>query len=155
MKLCRNCNQTNPSEALFCRQCASPLDSEQQPNQQQYAPPPQQQQFGGQQQWNQPNFGNQGMQQNVASAGGGASSRAMLAAGLAAVSLVCGCGFLTGIPAAILGWLELSAIKEGKASVEGMLMAQIGLWGGIAGGIIGTVLNLIGLLILMAGGGGY
>jgi hypothetical protein len=151
MKVCLNCNQTNPSEAMFCRQCASPLGAAQPQQQQQYAPPPPQ----FQQQQYQPNYGNQGIQQNFARPAGGASGRAMAAAGLAVASLICGCGFLSGLPAAILGWLEMSAIKEGKAPVEGMLMAQIGLWGGIIGGVIGTVLNILGLLILMAGGGGY
>lgn len=61
-----------------------------------------------------------------------ASSRAMGAAALAVVSFIC-CGIFAGIPAALLGWLEITAIKEGRASPKGMLFAQIGLWGGIAG----------------------
>lgn len=159
MKVCRNCNQTNPVEAMFCRQCATPLDSVQ-PNQQQspnpqyanpqYANPPQ----FNQQQWNQPNYGNQGVQQNFAKPSGGASSRATQSAILAVVALLC-CGFLTGIPAAIMGWLEIQAIKEGKSSPDGMMMAQVGLWLGIGGTIINAIINFIGVLILMAGGGGY
>lgn len=148
MKVCRNCNQTNPPEAMFCRQCASPLDAGQ-PNQQQYANPPQY----NQQQYNQPNYGNQGVQQNFASASGGASSRATQSAILAVVALLC-CGFITGIPAAILGWLEIQAIKEGKSSPEGMMMAQIGLWLGIGGTIINAIGGFI-LLILMSAGGRY
>ena len=49
-KICQNCNQSNPSEAAFCLNCAKPLS---------------QGQFGGGQpannQWNQPNFGGQPM----------------------------------------------------------------------------------------------
>lgn len=136
---------------MFCRQCASPLDAGQ-PNQQQYANP--QQQSGNQQQWNQPNFGNQGVQQNFARPTGGASSRATQSAILAVVALLC-CGFLTGIPAAILGWLEIQAIKEGKSSPDGMMMAQIGLWLGIGGTIINAIINFIFMLMMMAGGRGY
>lgn len=148
MKVCQNCKQTNPPEAMFCRQCASPLGAAQ-PNQQQYAPPPQ---FNQQQQWNQPNYGNQGMQQpqNFVGATGGASSRATTSAILAVVALLC-CGFLTGIPAAVMGWLEIQAIKEGKSSPQGMMMAQIGLWLGIAGTIINAVVNFIALILMSAG----
>ena len=148
MKVCSNCKQTNPLEAMFCRQCASPLDAGQ-PNQQQYANP--EQQFG-----NQPNFGNQRVQQNFAATSGGANSRATQSAILAVVALFC-CGFLTGIPAAIMGWLEIQAIKEGKSSPEGMMMAQIGLWLGIGGTIINAIVSIIfGFFFLLAGsGGGY
>ena len=67
------------------------------------------------------------------------------------------CGPLLGIPAAILGWLELTAIKEGKAPAKGKTMASIGLWGGIAA----TVIHIVGYVIFMALGmlggmtGGY
>jgi hypothetical protein len=149
MKICRNCNQSNPTEAMFCRQCASPLDAAPQAKQQQYANPPQNQQ----QQWNQPNYGNQGVQQNFAQTSGAASSRAMAAVGLAAVGFLC-C-FVSGVPAAILGWLEMSAIKEGKSSPAGMMMAQIGLWGGIVGAIINAFCWFFLMLIGSLGGGGY
>jgi hypothetical protein len=153
MKICNNCQQTNPLDAAFCRQCASPLGAGQ--AQQQYQNPPPQ--FGQQQQWNQPNQPNYPVapQNNMNRAAGGASTRAMAAAGLAVAGLFC-CGFLTGIPAAIMGWLELNAIKEGKAPVEGQMMAQVGLWLGIAGTIINAVVNFF-LLIMMSlgGGGGY
>lgn len=147
-KLCINCNQTNPAEAMFCRHCASPLGAGQPQQQQQMANP---QQFGQQQQqWNQPNFGNQ--QQQVARVSGGSSGRAMASAGLAVAALLC-CGFFTGIPAAILGWLEISAIKEGKAPADGMMMAQVGLWLGIIGSVINAILNFIALIFLNLGGG--
>lgn len=151
MKVCQNCKQTNPIEAMFCRQCASPLTGGQAQQQQQYANP--QNQFGQQQQWNQ---GNQNVQQQNfgQNVGGGASSRATTSAILAVVGLLC-CGFITGIPAAILGWLEISAIKEGKSSPAGMTMAQIGLWLGIAGTVINAIISFILLILSAAGGGGY
>jgi hypothetical protein len=150
-KICRNCNQVNPPEAMFCRQCAASLDTP--PAQQQYTPPPPQ--YQNQQQWNQPNFGNQGMQPpNFAQTGAPKSNRAMISAILAVLALFC-CGFLTGIPAAIMGWLEIQAIKEGKAPADGMMMAQVGLWLGIAGTIINAILNIIGFILLSLGGRGY
>lgn len=132
MKVCRNCNQTNPPEAMFCRQCASPLDAGQAQSTQ---PPPNQP----------PNY----QPQNFANASGGASGRAMAAVGLAVLAPFC-CGLLSGIPAAILGWLEIQAIKEGKSSPAGMMMAQIGLWGGIIGSIIGTIVGIIGGLMWLS-----
>lgn len=86
--------------------------------------------------------------------GGGNSNRAMLAAGLAVAGLFC-CGFLTGIPAAIMGWLELQAINEGKSSPDGKMMAQVGLWLGIAGTIINAIANIFIFILLSLGGGGY
>ena len=71
-------------------------------------------------------------QQNVA---GSASSRAVTALILAATALLC-CGVFTGIPAAIVGWLELGAIKSGQAPAAGKWMALVGIWVGIAGTVI-------------------
>lgn len=140
MKTCNNCRQTNPPEAMFCRQCASPLNSGQ--AQQQYANP--QPNFGQQQQWNQPNYGNPGMQQqNFGQASGPASSRANTSAILSFAGLFC-CGIL-GIAGAIMGWLEIQAIKEGKSSHAGMTMAQIGLWVGI----LTVVLNVVGGILFV------
>jgi hypothetical protein len=134
-KICQNCQQSNVSEAMFCRQCASPL---------------------GNFQAKQPNYSNQAQnnqQMNFAPAKQGASGRAMGAAGLAVLGLFC-CGLVAGLPAAILGWLEISAIKEGKSSPEGMMMAQIGLWLGIIGSIVTTLLGFF-MMILSSAGGGY
>ncbi len=151
MKVCQNCKQTNPIEAMFCRQCASPLGGGQaQQQQQQYGNA--QQQVGQQQQWNQANYGGVQQQNSGTNTGGGASSRATISAVLAVIGLLC-C-FFAGIPAAILGWLEIQAIKEGKSSAAGMTMAQIGLWLGIAGTIINAILYFIGLIITSIGGGG-
>ena len=145
-KSCPNCHLQNSPDALFCRQCATPLAaaSVNQPPIQpiQYQNPPNQAQYQNPQ-WN-PQAG--GFQANVqpVQQTGESSSRATTAAILAVAGVLC-CGFLTGIPAAILGWLEMGAIREGRASAKGMTMAQIGLWGGI----IGTVLHFIGYFLLM------
>ncbi|MBX7170068.1 MAG: DUF4190 domain-containing protein [Pyrinomonadaceae bacterium] len=142
MKICNNCQQVNPAEAMFCKKCASPLGQAQQ--QQQYGNPQQQNPFVNQQQWNQPNYGNQGMQNFGQPVSGGTSGRATAAAILAGVGLIC-CA-PAGIVAAVLGWLEIQAIREGKSSSAGMTMAQIGLWGGIIGFVINVVINVIFLL---------
>ena len=138
-KYCQNCNQTNPPDASFCRNCSASLMPNKSAGQQQN------------QQWDQPeNFGNQpnftppdfGRQQNFNNSpvnnSGSASTRATVALVLAIASLFC-CA-ATSIPAAIVGWMEVGAIKRGESSQAGMMMAQIGLWGGI----VMTILSLIG-----------
>ena len=72
----------------------------------------------------------------------------MIAVILAVVGLLC-CGPLTGIPAAIVAWLELDAIKGGRSSPNGKTMAQIGLWGGIAVTVIHGILWVLYLLFGM------
>ncbi len=118
-KSCQKCNQLNPPEAAFCLNCASPLARGQS--------------GGGQaNQQRQPNFGGQQAGQNFAQSpmsAGAASQRAMTACGLAFAGLVC-CGPLTSIPAMIVGWMEIAAIKQGQSPPNGMKFAQIGLWGG-------------------------
>ncbi len=146
-RACSNCNQLNPSDASFCLNCSSPLGptvggpAYQQQNQPYVggqapyvgAPP---QQFGGGQ-----NFGMQG-----SGTQGGASGRAIGSAILAVVTLVLCCGPFTGIPGAILGWVELEAIKKGQAPEAGRWLAQVGLWGGIAATVISSVITLFLLL---------
>jgi len=63
------------------------------------------------------------------------SQRPMIAVGLAAAALLC-CGPFTGLPAAIVAWLELTAIKEGRSSPDGRTMTMIALWVGIAATVI-------------------
>lgn len=115
-KSCHKCNQQNPPEAAFCLNCASPL-------------------LQGQvnQQWNQPNFGAPQAGQNFSQPSppsGGASQRAIVALVLVILGLVC-CGPLTSLPAIIIGWMEMDAIKKGQSPQGGMWMASFGLWGGI------------------------
>ena len=140
-KICPNCQQVNPPEAMFCRQCASTLGAAQ-PNAPQYANPPQPQNP----QWNQPKVGNQGMQQNFPQAGAAKSNRGIIGLVLVIVGLLC-CGPFTSLPGAIMGWLELSAIKEGKAPADGLMIAQIALWGGIAVAVLHLVLYFLWVLL--------
>lgn len=72
----------------------------------------------------------------------------MISVILAVVGLLC-CGPFTGIPASIVAWLELDAIKNGKSSPDGKMMAQIGFWGGIAVTIIHAGIWLIYMLFAM------
>ncbi len=137
-KYCQNCKQANPSEAAFCLNCASPLPRNQ---------------ASGYQQPNAPNFGGQA-QQNFASApanSGAASQRATAALGLAIAGLFC-CGPFTTVPAVIVGWMEIQAIKQGQSPSAGMMFAQIGLWGGIAVTILQTAAFLFWILLSMAAG---
>ena len=142
-KICSKCNQSNPSDASFCLNCASPLESD-------HGGP-----FVGQQ-----NAG--GFQQastGQPSAASGSGQKATIALILAIVAFLC-CGPFAGIPAAIVGWMELDAIKNGRSPEGGRWMALVGLWGGIAA----TLLHGVGyvlwvLLTAMAGAadpyGGY
>jgi hypothetical protein len=57
---------------------------------------------------------------------------------LGILAFVC-CGPFSGIPAAILGKMEMDAIKEGRAPQSNMGMAKAGFWLGI----IGTALSII------------
>ncbi len=67
------------------------------------------------------------------------SQKGLISFILAIVAFIC-CGPFAGIPAAILGWMELDAIKSGRASADNKWMAMVGLWGGIAA----TVLHVVG-----------
>lgn len=159
---CPKCNKPNPPDALFCRSCASTMavgqgnvnaqqnpspfanQNPQQPpyaNQQAQQPPPPP--FANPQ-WNQGAAGNP-MAGNYAQASAGPSGRAIASVILTVCALVLCCGVFTSIPGAILGWLEISAIKEGRSSPGGLMFAQIGLWGGI----IVTILAIIGYIFFL------
>lgn len=137
-KACPQCNQVNPPDAAFCLNCSSPLGSTVGGTGYQQQSPPY---AGGQAPYvgapPQPYSGGQ-----TPSAPGGASQRAIIALVLVVVGLLC-CGPFTGIPGAIVGWLELDAINGGKSPAAGKWMAQVGLWGGIAV----TVLHGIGYVL--------
>lgn len=138
---CQNCRQPNPPDAVFCRQCASPLTpgASRQQGGANYNP-------NANQQWNPQN---QGAGNFAQSATGKASGRAVTAMVLTGCGLCC--GFFTGIPAAILGWMEINDIKAGKSSPKGMMMAQIGLWGGIAVSILNLILTVLWMFLSFAG----
>lgn len=125
-KTCPRCHQPNVPEAAFCHNCASPLNAQPQA---QFTPPPQ----------NQVPF---------QPANAGASQKAIIALVLAIAALIC-CGPFTGIPAAIVGWMELGAINRGESSPAGKWMAQVGLWGGIACTIIHVVIYLFYVIFAM------
>jgi hypothetical protein len=69
-----------------------------------------------------------------------ASGRATTAMVLGIVSFVLCLGFLTGIPAAVLGKMELTAIDEGRAPEAGRTRATVGM----VGGLIATVASCLG-----------
>lgn len=119
-KACPKCNQMNPAEAAFCLNCASPIGS---------APPP----IGAPSQ-----FGTTPPVQP----GAQPSQKGLFSLILAIIALIC-CGPFAGIPAAILGWMELDAIKTGRTPADNKWMAQVGLWGGI----VSTVLHIIGYVL--------
>ncbi|MEP7213334.1 MAG: DUF4190 domain-containing protein [Acidobacteriota bacterium] len=112
-KPCPKCHQLNPAEAAFCLNCASPIGQASSPRQ-----------FGG------------------PTAGPAPSQKGLISLILAIAAFVC-CGPFTGIPAAVLGWMELDAIKSRRAPAENKWMALVGLWGGIAS----TLLHIIGYVL--------
>lgn len=124
----------NPAEAAFCLNCASPLAA---------APPP----IGAPQQ-----FGNTPPVQP----GAQQSQKGLISLILAIVALIC-CGPFAGIPAAILGWMELDGIKAGRTPADNKWMAVVGLWGGIASTLIHIFLYVCYVLwtMLLAGSGQY
>ncbi len=134
----------NPPEAAFCLNCSTSLSP---------TPP-----FIGQQQ-GQPGFGAPNFPmaaQPKTNEAEEASQKPLIALILAISAFFC-CGPITGVPAAIVGWMELDAIKNGRSPVSGKTMATIGLWGGIAATIIHSILFVIWILFsaLAAGGGGF
>lgn len=74
-----------------------------------------------------------------------ASTRAIVALVMGILSITC-TGFLTGIPAIILGLMEIRAIKAGLAPHTGDQMAKVGL----ALGIVGTILMALAILVTIA-----
>jgi len=139
-KVCTRCHQPNLPEASFCANCAAPL-----PTRSSGGAPPHQQA------WSQ---GNQAFGQAPA-VPSGASGKAITALILAIAALVLCCGPLTGIPAAIIGWSELSSIKAGQSSPSGRWMAQAGIWGGIVISILSILIFGGWVLLSMMAGGGY
>ncbi|MFA4874361.1 MAG: DUF4190 domain-containing protein [bacterium] len=74
----------------------------------------------------------------------GASGRAVAALILGILSLVC-MGFLAGIPAIILGSMELRDIKAGRVPAAGESPAKVG----YVLGIIGTALTCLTILAIV------
>lgn len=78
----------------------------------------------------------------------GTGQKATIALILAIVALIC-CGPFAGIPAAIVGWMELDAIKKGQSPEGGKWMAQVGIWGGIASSLLYIVGYVVWVLLSM------
>jgi hypothetical protein len=51
--------------------------------------------------------------------------------------------------------MEVSAIKQGRSSPSGMMMAQIGLWGGVVISVLTLLFYGFNLLALMSSGAMY
>jgi hypothetical protein len=146
-KPCPTCTAPNPPEAAFCQNCASPFPAV--PAQ----PPP----VVGQQPGSHRPAPVVGVPAHApAAASSGYGQRALIALLLAIFALLC-CGPFTGVPAAIVGWLELDAIRNGRSPEGGRMMAQVGLWLGIAASIIHIVLAffMFALGLMSAGGDPY
>ncbi|MBA2380400.1 MAG: hypothetical protein H0V76_12580 [Blastocatellia bacterium] len=132
MNPCPKCNQPNPAEASFCSNCASPLAASGPPP---FVggPPGQQQQYVGQNVSNTPSAT-------------GTSQKGIISVALAVAALFC-CGPFLGIPAAIVGWMELDAIKGGRSPASNKMLARIGLWGGIAASLLHIVFYFLWLVL--------
>lgn len=64
---------------------------------------------------------------------------------LGILSLIC-CGPFFGIPGAILGKMEMDAIKQGRAPESNMGLAKAGFWISIAGTVLSILLFTLALL---------
>lgn len=74
----------------------------------------------------------------------GASSNAIATLILGILSILC-MGFVTGVPAIILGSIELKAIKAGKSPTSGETPTKVG----YILGIIGTVLTCLSIFAVI------
>jgi len=77
-----------------------------------------------------------------------ASSRATITLVLGVLAITC-TGLLTGIPAIILGFMELRAIKAGHAPAGGESSAKVGLVLGLIGTILAAI-AIIAFIIIVA-----
>ncbi len=157
---CTRCGTQNPDDAGFCRNCSSPLTrpvshsgqqtapQSNQPTSGSYANPSSSQSpYPGYQgpPVYQSSYANQPITQQS-----GASGRAIASMVLSILGLVM-CGFLTSIPAMILGKMELNDIKLGKAPKAGETLAKIGFYVGIAGTVISCLAGIAGAALWIIG----
>jgi len=149
---CPQCHKSNSTGAKFCRYCAAPLPAagsapaawpqqQQQQQQQGYNAPPQA--------WGQHPGGGEA---HLAPLQAGASGRAIASLVLTICGLVLCCGPLTSIPGAALGWLEVAAIREGRAPQKGLMLAQFGLWGGVVISLLSGFVFALYILGMIGGG---
>ena len=73
------------------------------------------------------------------------STKSVVALILGILSLTC-CGFLSGIPAIVIGRSELKEIEQGKVPESNRTMAKVGM----ILGIVGSVLSCLGTLVYVA-----
>lgn len=157
---CTRCGTQNPDDAGFCRNCSSPLTRPVSHSGQQTAPQPSQPTAGSYANPSssqspypgyqgppvyQSSYANQPTTQQS-----GASGRAIASMILSILGLVM-CGFLTSIPAMILGKMELNDIKLGKAPKAGETLAKIGFYVGIAGTVISCLAGIAGAALWIIG----
>lgn len=165
---CTRCGTPNPDDASFCRNCSATLSKPQagarptsasgsstNPYTAPAVSPDQPQTPFGQA----PYPGYQGFPvqpsdyiRPPAAQQSGASGRAIAAMVLSLVSLFT-CGPFLSIPGAILGKMELDAIRSGQAPPAGETFAKIGFYAGIAlsalyclGGIVWALLGSLGAI---------
>ena len=122
---CTQCGVSNAPQAKFCGGCGAPLTAN--------TPQP-------------PPSNHVGPQQGALPPGpspkGGAGNKAMFSLILGILSFLC-CGPFTGIPGAILGKMEMDAIKQGRAPESNLGMAKAGFWISI----IATALWIVGIIL--------
>ena len=110
---CPQCGATNASQAKFCGSCGAVIPA---PSS---SPPP-------------PPANYIGPNPQPVPPPSASNSKAVIALVLGIASVFC-CGPFTGIPAAIVGKMEMDAIKQGRSPQSNMGMAKAGFWIGIVG----------------------
>ena len=126
---CTQCGTANAAQAKFCGSCGATLSSPPP-----YNPPPPA-----------PNYVGPGPQSQPPPQKAGANNtKAILALVLGIASVFC-CGFLSGIPGAIIGKMEMDAVKQGRSPESNMGMAKAGFWISIAG----SVLSILWLVLIL------
>ena len=118
---CTQCGASNAPQAKFCGSCGGALAP---PSPTYIAPPP-------------------GAPASAKS--GGSSNKAVFSLVLGILSFVC-CGPFTGIPGAILGKMEMDAIKQGRAPESNLGMAKAGFWISIAGTVLSILFFILALM---------
>ena len=126
---CNQCGASNAPQAKFCGSCGATLAGA----------------------WNQPqpppptNYIGPQPGPPPPKPSGGTSNKAMFSLILGILSFIC-CGPFSGIPGAILGKMEMDAIKQGRAPESNMGMAKAGFWISIAGTVLSILLFILALL---------
>jgi hypothetical protein len=126
---CTQCGSSNAPQAKFCGSCGATL-SPQPPT---YNPPPLS-----------PSYVGPGGQQPEPPKAAANNTKAIISLVLGIMSIFC-CGFFAGIPGAIVGKMEMDAIKQGRSPESNMGMAKAGFWISIAG----SVLSILWLVLAL------